>query len=52
MQAGSILYTFILTKVGNGRHVDVRTWAENIANGMTSIKTYGRTLIIDYNSEV
>ena len=50
MQAGS-LYTSILTKVGNGRHVDVRewpypsssAWAENIANAWLPIQIYGLT---------
>ena len=43
--------TSILTKVGNGRHVDVRAWprpsrsawAENIVNAWLSIQTYGVT---------
>ena len=38
MQAGSNL-----TKVGNGRHVDVRASAENIANAWLPIQTYGIT---------
>ena len=46
MQAGGS----ILTKVGNGRHADVRTWprpsrgawVENIANAWLPIQTYGK----------
>ena len=30
MQAGSLYVNF--DQIGNGRHVDVRAWAENIAN--------------------
>ena len=44
-------YTSILSKVGNGRHVDVRAWprpsrsawAENIASEWLPIQTYGKT---------
>ena len=41
MQAGSLYINF--DQVGNGRHVDVRAWAENIANAWLPIQTYGMT---------
>ena len=40
-----------MTKVGNGRHVDVRAWAENIANAWLPIQTYGVTLILTCESK-
>ena len=43
----------VLTKVGNGRHVDVRVWAENIANAWLPIQTYGITFKgRNFNSKV
>ena len=41
IQCKQAAYTSILTKVGNGRHVDVRAWAENIANAWLPIQTWG-----------
>ena len=51
IQCKQAVYTSILTKVGNGRHVDVRAWsrpsrsawAENIATEWLPIQTYGET---------
>ena len=37
IQCKQAAYTSILTKVGNGRHLDVRAWAENIANAWLPI---------------
>ena len=55
MREGGVIAGFygisILTKVGNGRHIDVRAWprpsrsawAENIASVWLPIQTYGNT---------
>ena len=41
MQVGSLNFNF--NKVGKGRHVTVRAWAENIANAWLPIQIYGDT---------
>ena len=56
IQCKQAAYTSILTKVGNGRHVDVRAWAENITNAWLPIQMYGATsravtLILRYESK-
>ena len=43
IQCKQAAYISILTKVGNGRHIPVRAWAENIANAWLPIQTYGDT---------
>ena len=43
IQCKQAAYTSVLTKVGNGCHVDVRAWAENTANAWLPIQTYGKT---------
>ena len=51
IQCKQAAYTSILSKVGNGRHVDVRAWprpsrsawAENIAIAWLPIQAYGKT---------
>ena len=51
IQCKQAAYKSILTKLGNGRHADVRAWprpsrsawAENIANAWLPIQTYGKT---------
>ena len=64
IQCEQAAYTSILTKVGNGRHVNVRawprpsrnTWAENIANARLPIQTHygiiskGHNLGVNQNS--